>query len=56
MASLSNYMCQNNKEHPNQSTNNRNMAERAIRYVVREGVSERHTILREAELYIRYIN
>ena len=28
----------NDKEHPNQSTNNREMAERAIRYVVREGV------------------
>ena len=40
MASLSNSRWQNRKERPNQSTNNKDMAERPIRYVVREGGSD----------------
>ena len=50
MASLSNSRRQNRKERPNRSANNRDMAERAIRYVVRERVSEWHPSYREAEL------
>ncbi len=37
---LSNSGWQNGKERPFQSTNNRDMTERAIRYVFREGVSQ----------------
>ena len=37
---LSNSRWQNRKERPNRSINNRDMAERTIRYVVREGVSD----------------
>ena len=46
MAYLSNSMRQNRKERPNRSTNNRDVAELAIRYVVREGVSEKHPSLK----------
>ncbi len=40
MASKSNSRWQNRKTRPNQSTNNIDIAERAIRYVVRELGSE----------------
>ena len=50
MAFLSNFRWQIREEHPNWSANNRDMAERAIRYVVRERVSEWHPSYREAEL------
>ena len=45
MASLSNSRWQNYKERSNRSRNNRDIAERVIRYVVREGVSD--TLVRE---------
>ncbi len=41
MASLLNSRKLNRKERPNRFTNKRDMAERTIRYVVREGFSER---------------
>ncbi len=42
MDSLSNSRWQNRKERLNLFTNNRDIVERAIRYVVREGVSMWH--------------
>ena len=40
MTSLLDSRWQTREERPNRSTSNRDMAERAIRYIVREGVSE----------------
>ena len=51
MASLLNYRLQNRKTRPNQSTNNRVMAEIAIRYVVRDLVSD--TLVRERLSFLK---